>query len=199
MNNKKITHQTETTRVNHETGEVVSTETSNTINIRSEPPYIKLYLDDIEKLYSLPNNSSTVILELLKKLDYEGIISLNSTSKRKICEVVDYKIQTLNNYLGDLVKKDLFRREGRGCFRPNPHLFGKGDWSKISKERTGWLKVSYKDDGSKEVTSSMDEAKERNKDSNLGDVDIEMEEFSKGENIWLDEEPQLDLVGGGEG
>jgi hypothetical protein len=200
MKSKKITHQTETTKVNHETGEVISTETSNTINIRSEPPYIKLYLEDIEKLYNLPNNSSTVILELLKELNYNGLIPLNSTTKKLVCEKVKYTTGSLDNYLTSLVKKDIFRKEGRGCFRPNPHLFGKGDWAKISKERTVWLKVSYKKDGTRNITSSMEasaEAKERNKDSNLGDVNLEIVNHEDGENIWIDEDPQLDLVGGG--
>lgn len=159
MSTKKITQITQTDTVDHETGEIKTSEHSRVINIPREPSYIKLYLGDIEKLYALPSNSSTIIYELLKKLDYDGLIALNSTTKRTICEKVNYTSGSLDNYLSGLVKKDIFRKEGRGVFKPNPHLFGKGDWKDIYKMREAWLKVSYKEDGSKDVTSSFDEEK----------------------------------------
>ena len=159
MSTKKITQITQTDIVDHTTGEVKSSEHARVINIPREPSYIKLYLDDIEKLYDLPSNSSTIVYELLKELNYNGLIPLNSTTKKMICEKVGYKLQSLNNYLTDLVKKDVFRKAGRGVFKPNPHLFGKGDWKDIYKMREAWLKVSYKEDGSKDVTSSFDEEK----------------------------------------
>ena len=156
---KKIIQEVMTQTVDHSTGEI--TEESNHIIslIPSEPPFIKLYLEDIASLYKLPDGTHKVLLELLKKLDYEGKISLNKTNKIAICERIGWQsVASLDNYLSKhLVKKDVFRKEGTGVFIPNPHLFGKGKWQDVYKKREAWLNISYKKDGSKNITSSLNE------------------------------------------
>jgi hypothetical protein len=153
---KKIVQQTLQQVVNESTGEMIETTSEKIFNLPKEPPYIKLYLDDLASLYGLP--SSGALFELLKQMNYEGMINLNSTIKKLICERVGFStIQTLDNYLSKLVKSDVFRKSGRGVYNPNPSLFGRGDWKDICKLREAWLKVEYKANGSREVISSLRE------------------------------------------
>lgn len=149
--------QMTTETLDHETGEVKEHTTTKVYSLPKEPPFIKVYLEDISKIYELPNNSSGVFYELLRRLDYEGYITLNSTIKTIICDRTGYKPQSLNNYLSSLVKKGLLKKVGRGVFSPDPHLFGRGDWKSISKMRENWLKISYDKDGNRVFESAMSE------------------------------------------
>jgi len=153
-----ITFQHEQHVTNHETGEVISSTSEKIIQMPAEPEYIKLYLEDINKIYELPNNS--ILYEIMKKMDYDGIISLNKYNKDKICEILNLKPQTLNNYLQDLKKKDILQPIGRGSFMPNPNLFGKGTWKEIYNRRKKYteikLQISYKADGTKEIQTSFE-------------------------------------------
>lgn len=157
MSTKQLVQETYTETVDKQTGEIDQQSKTQVFTFPKEPPYIKLYLEDIEKIYSLPNNSSGVIYELLKRLDYEGLIALNSTTKKMICDRTGYKLQSLNNYLGSLVKKGIFKKAGRGVFQPDPNLFGRGDWKSIYKMREAWIKINYREDGTKDVSSSLGE------------------------------------------
>lgn len=159
MATKKLIQETHTQTVDHATGEITEETNQKVISIGTEPPFVKLYIQDIESIYKLPDGTHRVLLELLKKLDYEGKISLNKTNKVAICEKIGWKtIASLDNYLSKhLVKKDIFRKEGTGVFIPNPHLFGRGKWPDIHKQREAWLKITYKKDGTKEIKSSLGE------------------------------------------
>lgn len=160
MSNKKLVQETHTEMVDHSTGEITSEVNTKVIRIPSEPPYIKLYIEDLSNMYNLPKNSPDLLLELLKKLDYEGQISLNSSNKKIIAERAGKAVKTLDNFLGELVKKDIFRRIDTGLFAPNPHLFGRGEWREIYKRREAWLKVTYTEDGQRIVNSSLNDTGE---------------------------------------
>lgn len=170
MSTKRVVQQTEKITTDRQTGEVTSETRENVFTFPKEPPYVKLYLEDVEKIYGLPNSSSPVLYELLRKMDYDGLINLNSTVKNIICEKVGYKYQTLKNYLNTLVKTGVFRNIGRGVYQPNPHLFGRGDWREIYKQREAWLKVEYTAKGARKVSSSLGEkTEEKQQDLDLGE------------------------------
>jgi hypothetical protein len=152
---KKLIQETEITSISA-AGEILNTTNSRVIQIPREPAFVKLYIEDLSNIYKLPKNSPELLYELLKKLDYEGLISLNSSNKKRICEQTGKALKTLDNFLSMLVDKDVFRRVDRGIFSPNPHLFGRGEWRDIYKRREAWLKVEYDDVGGKKVTSSLD-------------------------------------------
>ncbi|MBA6252858.1 replication/maintenance protein RepL [Colwellia sp. MB3u-55] len=109
-----------------------------------EPPFVKLYISDIELLYRLKKNSGDLLFELLNYMNYEGEITVNKLMKERICAKLEIKnIGSIGNYLTQLVKKDIFQRIGQGVYLANPYLFAKGDWSKNIKG----LRVSYKENG----------------------------------------------------
>ena len=154
---KKITKEVNLTQTN-EHGEIIKQTEYNVVKIPSEPPYIKLYIEDLANIYQLPKSSPDLLLELLKKLDYEGLISLNHSNKKQIAQRAGKAVKTLNNFLQELLKKDIFRRVDTGVFKPNPHLFGKGEWREIYRRREAWLKVSYTENGERTIDSSLSNA-----------------------------------------
>lgn len=152
---KKVIHELNFSTVDHQTGEVKTDAKVTTFQIPTEPPFVKLYIQDLSNLYELPRNSPELLFELLKKLDYEGMISLNSSNRKIICERTGKSEKTLANFLTTLVEHDIFRRISTGVYMPNPALFGRGEWREIHKRREMWLKVNYDEDGNKKITSSL--------------------------------------------
>lgn len=156
---KKKIHQVHEIIKQDENGNITEAQKDVVFSISKEPNYIKLYLDDIEKLFELPSNSSKLLLELLKKINYDGQIVLNATIKKAICEKLNYVIGTVDNYISDLCKKEIFKRVGTGVYIANPHIFGKGDWMTIVKQREAWIKIEYKA-GKRVISTSFEEIEE---------------------------------------
>ncbi|WP_430957225.1 hypothetical protein, partial [Pseudomonas aeruginosa] len=57
------------------TGEVTQTAENKVIRLPQEPEFIKLYLQDINKIFDLPKGCSPALYEILKKMNYEGHIT----------------------------------------------------------------------------------------------------------------------------
>ncbi|GGX51462.1 replication/maintenance protein RepL [Saccharospirillum salsuginis] len=153
---KKVVRSIEKQTINEETGEVKQSSRENIVHFPSEPPYVKLYLEDIEYLYQLSKNSHRVLFELIKRMDYEGLVVLNSSIKKVISSRVGYRtVASLDNYISkELIKKGIFKRVDTGVYQPNPNLFGRGEWKDIKKKRDGWIKIDYKD-GERVIKSSL--------------------------------------------
>ena len=136
------------------TGEVLSDNvTTQTITSKgSEPPFIKVYLDDLILLCDLPTKSSAILWELIKNMSYNNEIVLNSYRTKKIIETLDIKMSTHNNALSSFVKKEILFRVGSGTFMPNPYLFARGSWDDIAELR---MIVSYKA-GKREIQLEID-------------------------------------------
>lgn len=155
---KNITYQHDIHVVDRETGEVTQTTNETIVQFPSEPEYIKLYLDDLNRIYELPNNS--ILYEVMKQMNYDGLINLSKYAKDMICERLGLKPQTFANYLQKLKEKDIIQPVGRGTFMPNPNLFGKGTWKEIYSRRKKYaeikLNITYKPDGTKTVQTEFD-------------------------------------------
>lgn len=154
---KRVIQQTTTRSFNHETGEVTHETSENVSYLPTEPPYVKLYLDDIAKLYGLPKASSDLLHCLLRKMDYDGIITLVSSSKKRIAEDIGVKPQTIDNNIQSLLKADILRRAGRGEFMFNPNIVAKGDWKSIHKQRNKFLELTmtYTPEGERIVKGEL--------------------------------------------
>lgn len=141
------------THIDIQTGQVVSEEKTNVVRLPQEPEFIKLYLADINKIFDLPKGCSPVLYEILKKMNYEGQIILNKFVKEECAKAAKIALSSFNNCLTDLVKKDILKRLGTGTYMANPHLFGKGSWVEISKQREFYLTVKYSSKG-KEIVQT---------------------------------------------
>ena len=131
------------------TGEISQGETTTIfIGKEKEPPFLKMYLDDIEILHRLPKNSGDVLYELLVNMNYQGEIAINSLMKQRICEKLAIKnARSINNFLTQMVKKDVLQRIGRGVYVVNPYLVAKGEWKDIKG-----LRVKYKANGKRQIS-----------------------------------------------
>ncbi len=132
--------------INNETGEIK--ETNTTMNVRKrvpkEPDFIKLYLQDICKLKSIPKTGSSLLNELLKYTSYDNTILIPSYVKQEIAKNLNTSVGTISNALTTLVKKGILKRKGGGAYALDPFLFGKGKWEDIRKIRMTW---EYSEDG----------------------------------------------------
>lgn len=157
---KSVYQETKQT-VDHSTGEITSEENTNVIRIPSEPAFIKLYLEDISRLYKLPSGTDKLLLELIKRMNYEGKIYVNAGLKKEIMsELGITNIRSINNNLSKFCKADVLARVGQGTYMANPNLFGKGSWADIQKLRNAWIKLSYTKDGEKVIRTSLGLEKE---------------------------------------
>lgn len=154
---KRLIQQNTTIHTDRETGEVTSETRESVSYLPTEPPYVKLYLDDIAKLYGLPKAGGDLLHCLLRKMDYEGIITLVSSSKKRMAEEIGVKAQTIDNNIQSLLKADILRRAGRGEFMFNPNIVAKGDWKTIYKQRDKYLQLTmtYTQDGERVVKGEV--------------------------------------------
>lgn len=155
---KKVTHQ-ETNRVVDEDGVVKSSETVTQSVISAEPPYIKLYITDLCEINHVPKSESNVLMHLVKKLDYDGFITISKRYRNMICEDLNIKPQTLSNKIHSLCKSGLITSVGSNEYETNPYFFGRGAWVDILNRRQKGsfsLKITYTSDGEKEYNTESE-------------------------------------------
>lgn len=155
---KKISYSEVNTSFNHETGEISQTDSKKVIRLPQEPSFVKLYLEDISRLHNLPSGCTRVMMELVKRLDYDGTIVLNSARKRQLMEVLGLKFtkgkptQQIDNALRKMKKEGIIRTIDSGIYEFNPKYFAKGDWASIRKRRENFeLSITYTADGERVV------------------------------------------------
>jgi hypothetical protein len=143
--------------INKETGELIEETKCLTYKPESEPPYIKLYFQDIIVLNDLPAKSSTLLYEFARLLDYDGRVCLNSYFKKIISDKLGYKNdKIISNYITLFLKHNILKRIARSVYCLNPYIFGKGSWGHISKLRSEniELQIRYTSDGKRIIKGS---------------------------------------------
>lgn len=129
-----------------ENGVIKERRTNQTLSWGSEPPYIKLYLQDILYLSDMPKSHESILFELLKRATYANdeygmTVTLSSGMKQIIAKQLKIEnVRSINNALSDLVKGKVLFRIATGVYQFNTYFFGKGDWQDISKLR---LEINY--------------------------------------------------------
>lgn len=143
----KINQSVETSVIN-EYGEIVSKRANKTLSWGAEPPYVKLYLQDILYLSDMPKSHENILFELLKRATYAGdkygmTVTLSSGMKQIIANELKIKnVRSINNALSELVKGNVLFRIATGVYQFNSYFFGKGDWQDIANLR---LQINYDD------------------------------------------------------
>lgn len=158
MSLKKVSYSETNTTVNHSTGEITETNSKKVIRLPQEPAFVKLYLEDISRLHRLPATCSKIMIELVKRLDYDGTIALNGARKKQLMVHLGLKqnqakpTQQIDNALSRMKKEGIIRSLDTGIYEFNPHYFAKGEWSGIHKRRENFeLMTTYKSDGARVV------------------------------------------------
>jgi hypothetical protein len=133
---KKVSKEIIEKVLDSSSGEILQEKFVQQVYLDKEPNYVKLYIDNLILLNGLPKGTTDTIMELLKYMSYENTIILNSYIKKEIANTLGFKtVQSLDNNINKLVKKGILDRIGRGTFRANAFLFGKGDWNDIKQIR----------------------------------------------------------------
>ena len=133
--------------INFSTGEVKTEEITNVVKIPKEPPYVKMYIDDLAKILELTSGCRSLLYFLIKKMDYEGIITLTKSSRDRLAEQIGVKETAIRNQITQLCQKGILKRIGTGEFEANPNLFARGDWSDIHKRRKNFkLTIRYENE-----------------------------------------------------
>ena len=156
----------ETARKITEEGTVKEEESLRIARLPQEPPFIKMYVEDLTAILKLPAGTKDLLYCLLMKMDYENVITLTSRSKKEIASKVGLKIQTFDNYLKKLVESGIFVRFARGEYKVNPKFFARGEWNKVIRQRNEWwrLTITYKENGEREITGKSIPAADNEKE-----------------------------------
>lgn len=136
------------TQVDRATGEVVR-DLSTVVDLRplpKEPPYIKLYIEDLARLMGLGN--SEILLYIGASVGYDGIVSLSTTRRARIALTCGVSEKTVRNSITEYLRAGVLRRVGRAEYELDPHLFGKGEWADIRDRRARFrVELDYGPDG----------------------------------------------------
>jgi len=134
-NVKKITYLEEEFKINNETGEIQEKSTCRTIHLPREEDYVKIYINHINYLNNLPQGLDAIIYALLKRINYQNEIVINSAIKRQIAKELKKTFNTINQYITKLVQNDILIRVDTGIYYLNPIFYGKGSWKDILELR----------------------------------------------------------------
>ncbi len=153
---RKVRHVREHTEIDQNTGEIKKYESTTVSVADTEPPYVKLYIEDISKLYDLPASGKDLIYALIRIMDYRGYISLNKAYKDIICKEIGIQDKTFRNTISKLIKKEVLKLIGKGLYEMNPNLFAKGTWQEIQKRRNNFrLIIDYSYDGDRKINGEV--------------------------------------------
>lgn len=151
---KKIINQETKTIVDHQTGEVLSTEQTNVIRLPQEPPYVKMYLDDLSNLIGLKASLKDTLYLMLRRLDWHGVIVLSGNFRQQCCAELNIKESTLRNRIALLCRYKLLERRATNEYSVNPHYFARGDWKKITQRRESFkVVIEYNYNGTREIST----------------------------------------------
>lgn len=141
---KRVVRESTNTIVDTSTGEIKTISSTKENIVDREPDYIKLYIDNIIKLNDLPNATNGILNNILKNMSYENEIVLVAHVKNRIANEMGIKVNTIDQNLRRLVSKGILTRVGRGVYKANPFLFGRGKWKDIKELR---MSIKYNKDG----------------------------------------------------
>lgn len=140
---------------------VVVAETRNVFEIKKlpgEPPFIKMYIDDLSRLYELQAGQHQILHCIIAGVDYAGIVSVTGARKARIAEMLNISSRSIDNALTEYVRSGILIRIGRGEYELDPKLFAKGQWRDICERRKEFqAKITYSKSGRKIEMLPLDE------------------------------------------
>lgn len=105
-----------------------------------EPTFIKVYMQDIDRLNKYLYRTGAVLFQMLKMMDYNNRIVIASGVKIEICEKLGIlKLDgkpapnVFDQHTKKLVDDGFLFRVKTGIYIANPTLFAKGKWLDVKK------------------------------------------------------------------
>ena len=143
------------TQVETTTGEVISSTSQQVSLFEKEPPYVKVYLEDIGRLNNLNASEQRVVNELVFNMGFNNVVPSYKPVKELIAQKLGMQYNTLDKAIKELHKKGILIRKARGLYIMDPHIFGRGSWKDVSKIR---MTIDYLPDGSKAINTEISKA-----------------------------------------
>lgn len=137
---------------NPETGEVKIAQKDNVVRMPTEPPYVKMYIEDLGNILGLTTGCKNLVYCLVHSMGYDGVVSITKGKREKFAESIGVKEGVIKNQITKLCKSGAIKRIATGDYEMNPNYFAKGDWPEIRKRQNDFkLSVKYKN-GKREIT-----------------------------------------------
>ena len=159
-NKINITKIETSTTIDEESGVVLSQiREIKTTQSEKEPKYIKLYTQDIGRLYGLPPSCNSLLLTLANYMIHKSnMVLLYGPVKKKICQELGMAMNTLNDNIKKLKKQGFLISVERACYMLDPEIFGYGSWGDVKRLR---LMIEYNPDGTKSIKTEITNSKEK--------------------------------------
>lgn len=123
------------------TGEIIPTKWIKK-TVKNTEMFVRTYIEDIGCLSGCSGSEKTLVLAILKYVEYDtNKIYLDSERRKEICETWDMKMNTLNTAVSRLGKKNILIKYSSSGYILNPQLFFFG--SDIAREKVFQLNIQY--------------------------------------------------------
>lgn len=138
-NSKRIT--TSETVIHTEGDKTVSKTVRQSYKMDTEDSYVKVYLEGLDYIKDIPKDCFALLCKLMEYCTYaeptkaDGTndsfhINIMTSRKRRLADELGYKnLNSISNLLTELVDGGVLFRLDKSCYRLNPWLFGRGEWS----------------------------------------------------------------------
>lgn len=132
--------------IDNKTGKELSNKTllRTVTKLIPEPPFVKMYLDDICNLMVCSDPSRKLLSCLLSHMDYENRVVLIKETKEIISKCSGMTLSHISKSISELKSKSVLIPIGRAYYLVNPKYFGKGQWLNIHELR---LSIVYNKEG----------------------------------------------------
>lgn len=162
--NKKINIETvvkDTQTVVTKEGELLDVEQHLSFPVGEEPPYYKVYLQDLSNVLGLAPAEHAVWEVLCSNMSFNNIVVLIKPIKDMLVQATGKKYETIRAAIKALVTKGLLVRQARAVYMVNPNYAARGKWQDIKALR---LTIEYSEQGRnievKKVTNKVIEVEE---------------------------------------
>lgn len=142
-------------------GELLNVEQHMSIPVGDEPPYYKVYLQDLSNVLGLAPAEHAVWEVLCSNMSFTNIVVLIKPIKDMLVKATGKKYETIRAAIKSLVAKGLLVRQARAVYMVNPKYAARGKWQDIKALR---LIIDYNEQGRnievKKVTNKVIEVEE---------------------------------------
>lgn len=113
--------------VDTNTGEIV-TKQWLTREAKNTQHFVKLYLEDLTSLYKLPHSDFRTLYSIAEFIEYNtNEFFLNKERREQLAIKANVKVNTINQCISRLVKKNLLLKIGASNYQMNPKIFFNGE------------------------------------------------------------------------
>ena len=151
----------DTQTVINTSGEVLNVEQHLSIPVGDEPPYYKVYLQDIANVYGLNPAERDVWEILCSNMTFQNLVFLYKPIKMMLVQATGKKYETIKAAIKSLTAKGLLIRQDRAVYLVSPKYAARGKWQDIKALR---LTIDYNEQGRnievKKITNKVIELEE---------------------------------------